>query len=273
MANDSNAPIESKLLIVVDPMEEAQPAVDRVVNLIERGTTGYKPDVTLLATVDLATLPSDHPGVYRDGLFFRDYAQRLERVGVSPTMLVSWAREWSDNILHIAAERAATALMLSRPERETNLWTAISFWQLLRNTTIPVGIIHKSTRPVCKTILASVNLQDHSPEREALNRKIIEAGKIFARTYGATLHLVNAYGSSLSYPDRGKLVAATGLPNEHIHLRAGEPEEVLREISRELEPDIVILGATHRRGIRAALRGAKMSRIFQAVDRDIFIVV
>ncbi|GIX31578.1 MAG: hypothetical protein KatS3mg124_2050 [Porticoccaceae bacterium] len=48
---------------------------------------------------------------------------------------------------------------------------------------------------------------------------------------------------------------------------------MLREISRELEPDIVILGATHRRGIRAALRGAKMSRIFQAVDRDIFIVV
>ena len=265
--------LETKLLIVVDPAQDAQPAVDRVINLVELGTSDYKPVVTLLVTADFSGGRSDAPGISRRWDFIRDMVERMRKVGLSPEVILSWSGDWADNILFTAEEVDASSLMISHPGPETAEAMTDDFWQLIRNTSVPVGIIQQSAKPKCETILASINIQDTSEERRALNRRIGETGKALAKTYNAQLHLANAYGGSSDYPDRGRLVSETGLPNENIHLVAGEPEEGVGEITRQLDPDVIIIGATHRRGIKAALRGRKMSRIFKAVNKDIIVVV
>lgn len=267
--------LETKLLIVIDPTSDSHPAVDRVVNLLELGTSGYKPEITLLFAVDHSgtDTTASNPNIYRDEKFFMELMERLTQVGITPEIRISWSKDWADSILSTAEQVGATSLMVSRPNKTATIESAIEFWHLIRNTTIPVGIIQQAAKPRCETILASINIQDTSAEREALNTKIVRAGMMVAKTYGAQLHLANAYGTSSSYPDRGKLVSLTGLPNENIHLQAGEPEEAIADITHKLDPDVIIIGATHRRGIRAALRGRKMSRIFQAVNKDIFIIV
>ena len=265
--------LEKKLLIVIDPTLDTQPAVDRVINLVELGSTDYKPEVVLLVTADINSPRIGPAGLSIDGQLIDQAVEGLRNVGIAPEVRFSWSREWAETILATAEETGATSLMLSHPGAESAQAMTDDFWQLIRNTSVPVGIIQQSDKPRCETILASINIQDQSEERRALNRKIGEAGKALARTYNAQLHLANAYGGSTDYPDRGRLVSETGLPNEQIHLVSGEPEEGIAEITRELDPDVIIIGATHRRGIKAALRGRKMSRIFRAVNKDIVVVV
>ena len=265
--------LEKKVLIVVDPTLDAQPAVDRVIALVEKGPTDYKPEIALLVTADLNNIDSDSPGITMDGHALQQLAARLDSVGITPELVISWSKDWSDVILHTAEEVGASSLMLSNPGTGTSTAMTIEFWKLIRNTHIPVGIIQNSAEHKCEKILASINIQDRSEGRQALNRRIGETGRMLAQSYGAQFHIANAYGSSSSYPDRGRLVSETGIPNENIHLAGGEPEEGLAEITRELDPDMIIVGATRRRGIKAALRSLKMSRIFQAVNKDFIIVV
>ena len=265
--------LEKKLLIVIDPTLDQQPAVDRVINLLKLGSGDYKPDVSLLVTADLSSLEAQHAIITREGNFIGAIVDQLASHGVQPEVRFAWTTDWADTVLETVETVGATSLMISHPGAESVKAMTDAFWQLIRNTSVPVGIIQNTDKPKCETILASINIQDQSEERRALNRRIGETGKMMAKTYNAQLHLANAYGSSSSYPDRGRLVSETGLPNENIHLVAGEPEEGIAEATQKLNPDVIIIGATHRRGFKAALRGRKMSRIFQAVDRDIIIVV
>ena len=265
--------LDRKLLIVIDPTLDSQPAVERVVNLITEGPAEYQPSITLLVTTDCSIHHTDKPGSYWTMAQVDAVSERLVAAGHTPEVLISWSTDWADNILYTAETVEATAIMLSHPGAEKVKAMTDEFWHLVRNTSVPIAIHQSHQQPKFSTVLASVNLQDDSEQREELNRRVVRAGMAIAKIYGAQLHLANAYGTSSEYPNRGKLVASTGLPNDNIHLVAGEPEEGIAEIVNTLDPDALIIGATHRRGIKAALRGRKMSRIFRAVDKDIYIIV
>src|SRR5690606_15390962 len=145
----ANMALESKILIVIDPTADAHPAVDRVVNLIELGTSGYKPEVVLLFAVDHSSTDSsaDNPDIYRDDTFLQAVIQRLDAVGITPQVRISWSREWADSNLYTAEVTSASTIFVSRPGGGASLDTAIEFWDLIRNTSISVGIIQQSAKP------------------------------------------------------------------------------------------------------------------------------
>ncbi len=265
--------LEEKLLIVVDPTSDSNPAVDRIVNLSKLGIPGYNPRVTLLFAIDhsSADTSADNPAIYRDDKYLVSLTAPLKAAGLNFSVRISWSREWADSVLFSAQAEGATAIMVSHPGEKTSQTLSDEFWHLIRNASVPVGFIQNSAAPTRKNILVSMDIQDR--ELDGLNQRIMDAGLSISKLYGAELHLAHAYGSSSSYPDRGRIVALTGLPNENIHLRSGEPDEALADVTRTLKPDMIVIGATRRTGIRAALRGRKISRIFRNIKQDIFVIV
>merc|ERR1711916_341850 len=109
--------------------------------------------------------------------------------------------------------------------------------------------------PDCKNILVAMDVRDE--ELTGLDSRMLESGRELAKMYGSDVHLAHAYQNSMEYPDRGRMVRVTGVPNENIHLAQGSPDEALRIIARELKPDAIVVGAPRRSGIMAALRGRK----------------
>ena len=48
---------------------------------------------------------------------------------------------------------------------------------------------------------------------------------------------------------------------------------MLHEVARELDPDMFIVGATRRTGIRAAMRGRKLGDILMTIEHDLLVIV
>lgn len=265
--------LERKPLIVVDPSSGNQPTIERVVEMAGTSVAAYPQGVTVLLAVDQSTTDASagNEAVYCDGDYLREIAERLRDAGVEPDVRISWSKDWGDSILFTAQTIGATAILLPHPGDEPGKEFSDEFWHLIRNSPVPVGIIRGSSASTRKVILLAMDLQDKS--LADLNHRLLEAGKLAASHYNAELHLANAYGTSDDYPDRAKIIAETGIPNDNIHLVAGDADTDLGAVSRQLNPDLVMIGASRRTGIRAALRGRKITQILKSLKHDIFVIV
>ena len=264
---------QEKMLIVVNPAASLQPAVDRAENMARNSPFDELPDVTLLVAVDPSSTDTraDNTAVYRDDAWLGELKARLDDVKLNPRVRISWSQEWADSILYSAAQINANSILVSHPGKSANKSFSDEFWYLVRNSPMPLSVVQSARPPNGRPVVVSMDLQ--ARELSALNQRILEAGHIASKLYGGELHLVNAYQDSMNYPDRGRLVEMTGIPNERIHLKAGEVYTVLHEVARELDPDLFIVGATRRTGIRAAMRGRKLGDILMTIEHDLLVIV
>ncbi len=264
---------QEKMLIVVNPAASQQPAVDRVENIARNSPFTELPEVTLLVAVDPSSTDTraDNAAVYRDDEWLSTLKARLADAKLSPQVRISWSREWADAILYSAAQISAHSILVSHPGKSANKSFSDEFWYLVRNSPLPVSVVQSARAPKGRPVVVSMDLQ--ARELSDLNQRILEAGRVASQMYGGELHLVNAYQDSMNYPDRGRLVELTGIPNERIHLKAGEVYSVLHEVARELDPDMFIVGATRRTGIRAAMRGRKLGDILMTIEHDLLVIV
>jgi universal stress protein E len=264
--------LEDNLLIVIDPTADHHPARDRVVELIQLGNAHTPGKITLLLTVDGSNteLSADNPKAFRDTSYVQKVSQPLIDAGVTPDVILSWSKDWADSILLASQQTGATSILISHPRGE-NQRLSDEFWYLIRNSSALVDIIKTSTRTRSGKVLITMDVQDD--DLSDLNKRIFQAASSSAKNFNAELHMVNAYKDSSHYPNRGRILNLTGIDNDKLHITAGDPEQVVINTVKELDPDMIVMGATRRRGIKATLRGRKLSKIIQGIDNDIIIVV
>ncbi|KJS06819.1 MAG: hypothetical protein VR73_09865 [Gammaproteobacteria bacterium BRH_c0] len=264
--------LEEKLLIVVNPAASKQPALDRAVNIAQAGIYEFSPEIHLLVTVDQSSTDAraDNDAVYRDGQWLNAVTQQLQSGGIEPHIRISWSKDWADSILYSAGVLGVSSIVVSHPGKSANRAFSDEFWYLVRNAPIPVSVVQSARAPKGRPVIIAMDLQDQ--KLSELNKRILTAGQLAARIYGSELHCINAYQDSLNYPDRAKLAELTGIPNERIHLKAGEPYTALHELAEKLDPDLFIVGATRRTGFRAALRGRKLGDILMTIEHDLLVI-
>eukprot|EP00903_Cladosiphon_okamuranus_P004264 g4262.t1 len=74
-----------------------------------------------------------------------------------------------------------------------------------------------------------------------------------------------------SNPDQ--LIAATGLPNENIHVDLGRASDVIANVANGISADLALIAPARRSGIAAALRGATINKIINKIECDIMAIV
>ncbi|MFA5494182.1 MAG: hypothetical protein WC247_05340 [Porticoccaceae bacterium] len=264
--------MEDKLLIVVNPAAATQPAVERVINTALNGPFTELPDVHLLVAVDPSSTDTsaDNEAVFRNATWLAEMGEQFRAANLDTTMEISWSKDWADGILHAAMRANASSILVSHPGVNTNRAFSDEFWYLVRNSPLPVSVVQSTRPPNRRPVMIALDLRDKGLSE--LNQRILHAGQIAAQMYGAELHLVHAYDDSSNYPDRSKLVELSGIPNERIHLQAGAPNVVMQAVAREIDPDIVIIGATRRSGVRAALQGRKLGAILTTIEQDLLFI-
>lgn len=264
------------MFIVVDPSQDEPLALQRAIITagMVRDAESNPPHLHVFMAVDMDNVDtsSDNDSLYRSGgWFFEKVYTPLQESGLSFSLEMCWSSDWYSSIIRSAKRMEADRIMLPLLGRaKARDWLfGESVWHLLRTAPCPVLIVRSGAKPTREKVLAAVNFQSHKPEYKRLNEVIIERGRWYADNYSAQLHLVNAYSDSLHYPDRSQIAQKSGVDNNQIHVRAGDPDDVIAEVAREIQADVVVLGTRAR---SSRWRGNTSERIINKVDCDILAI-
>ncbi len=264
-----------KLFVVVDPTEDDLSALERVLTICKTRVdeTGKYPEVTLFVTAELGK--SANPGKedgYRDLEWVTNLRKPFVDLGANCKVLLSWTDNWSKSILEMASSGDYTSIVMPFHSGDEKQYLSNEFWHLVRNTKIPVILTGTSeSTELRKTILVCRNVHDSGLRK--INEKTLAYAKDVAQKQGATVHVVASYRDSSDYPDRGRLAAETGLPNNQLHVKIGAPEDVIHEVADDIDADLVILAVSPRKDLKTALMGRKMDKIIKTINRDMSLVV
>ncbi len=172
---------------------------------------------------------------------------------------------------------------------------------LMRKCPCPVWIIKPTERQKYLRILAAVDQDTEEPVKDVLNRQILEMFSSMALAEYSEAHVVHAwqvFGEGLlkshkwdfsegefeamleeeaaerrrwlqglvtqygEIPDAG----GSGAPELHLHVIKGPAEQVVPELARELEVDLVVMGTVARTGIGGFFMGNTAESILGDLD-------
>jgi universal stress protein E len=265
------------VFVVVDPAQDNPLALERALNTnkiaaISRDIAPPKIHIFMAVDCDNTDTSADNPAVHRDSeWFFERVINPLQESGLEYSIEMSWSSDWYGSIIKASQEQQAELIMLpltSRPSGRGRIFNE-SIWRLLRTADCPVLVVQPDSPAERKVILAAVNIQSHKPEYQRLNDLIIDRSHITAKNNNASLQIINAYKDSLSYPDRGQLATRTGVDNANIHVKAGDPDDVIAETANEIGADLLVIG-TQKRASR--WRGNTSEKIITKVTCDILAI-
>nr|WP_010130166.1 universal stress protein [Microbulbifer agarilyticus] len=265
------------VFVVVDPNDERHVALDRA--LATARERNPQPKLAVFVAVDGEAVDTravnDH--LFRDEFWFRDQIRKpIEEAGVEFDITVCWSSDWQAAIIQESKRCNAEMIYLPVHARSSSRFTfAESKWQVLKQAKCPVVLIRPGAQDRRKVVLATVNYQAQTTQQRQLNRQITERASYIAEVYGAELHLVNAYLDSMLYPDRGalaKLATKTGVPTDRIHVKQGYTNEVVAEIAKEINAELVVMGTLNQYGETGSLlRGNTAERVIGSLDIDVMV--
>jgi universal stress protein E len=273
----STPPQPGTIFIVVDPAQDRPLALERAVitsKIFKGMEQGDIPKVHVFLAVDAdnTDTSADNPNIHRSSEWFlKRIVEPLKEAGGQYSVEISWSTDWYGSILKAAKEQNAERIMIpmvKKPGGSDRVFNE-SMWKMMRTAHCPVLIVQPDSPAERKTVLVAINIQSSKPEYQKLNDLIINRGQWLAKSYGADLHVVNAYKSSLRYPDRGELAKKTQVDTANIHVMAGNPEDVIPEVVKAVGADIVVLGTQSR---SSRWRGNTSEKIITKVNCDILAI-
>lgn len=273
-----------ELLVVIDPTQEEQPALERAAML------SYIASNVSLHIV-LCDYPSedfleDHSIREAKRLFLKekeDYLKKLIKdYNCDPkksTTEVYWNQEWHESVLQVANKRQSALIVKSTKHHSKleRLLKKTSDLMLIRESQCPVLLVNETiswgSEPC---MLAALDLESETPEHTALNNSIIDAIQIFADSFDINPHVVAAQQDELDPENKeaikSELSSQIDIENVRIHLQQGSPSKVIKQVLHETQAGLLIIGSVARKGLKATVFGNTAEKILDDVRTDILIV-
>ncbi|MGK0499407.1 MAG: universal stress protein E [Oceanicoccus sp.] len=265
-----------KIFVVVNPFDIQHTALQRAIFTAQ--IRAVKPILHVFVVVDTTDKKPDY---FPDGNVSRKLSWFNEAIHnpilskqIEYSIEVSWSSKWQRAIMASATEFQADIIFLpaSRNTPYSRFNIGESKWSLLKESNVPVMLVRPGGKDVRKTVLAAINLQAESDEQKQLNKRIIERSMLAAERYGADLHVVNAYRETSRLPNMSSIIRETGLPSSNIHIEHGYTDEVIEQISKHVDADLVVMGTLGVNGRPYALRGNTAERVISVLDVDTMVI-
>jgi universal stress protein E len=162
--------------------------------------------------------------------------------------------------------------------------------RLLRKCPCPVWLVRTDQEPRFDRVLAAVAVQPTDETHEQLNKDIMELARSVAQYEGGQCHVVHAwelFGEAMMqihWPEEYKdyrnmteaqitsafntFLAPYGLNVEasEVHLLQGDPAQVIPELVKQANIDLIVMGTVGRTGIRGLIMGNTAERLLGQVE-------
>lgn len=201
-----------------------------------------------------------------------------------------WAKDIASWIKQHCAERFD--LIIKTGHRSERAFYVPTDWHLLRNGVTPVMLVAEKKWRKKQCIMVSLDMASKMKTKQALNQKLIDAGKMLATANEMPLHLcfglaISPVLKDLGIIDKKKTVkqakakymplmqAMLGdydIPLENIHIKAGHTEKVIPSVASEIGAALVVIGSVGRKGLKAKLLGNTAESVLALLKTDVLIV-
>ncbi|MGC7590153.1 universal stress protein UspE [Bisgaard Taxon 46] len=301
----------NNILVVLNPENEKQYALARAVRLVKEQKSEQKVKITVfLAVYDLsyemsALLSAEereemHRGVIAQRTqLIQPYLEKYADPNIEFTPLVIWHSNEAEAIA-AEVEKNTYDLVVKYTKEEESI-TSLIFtpmdWQLLRKCPTPLLMVRDGDWKHQRRILIAVNTTDDDEDRNhsMINQQLVALGiDLASNLERGNVHLVTAYpptpvNMAIDLPEfnggeyekniRGQylinmkaLRQQFGIDEDHTHVREGFPEEVIPEVAKELEAELVVLGTVGRTGLSAAFLGNTAEHVINRLSCNLLAI-
>lgn len=293
-----------QLLVVIDPTQEAQPALERAAWLarntgaaLELLVCEFEPALDNSLLFDEQQTEQARTALLAHRLArLEELAAPLRAEGLSVQIEARWGKPLHRTILARVEElkpdlvfKAAHSHSLLKRLLLTN-----TCWQLLRHCPAPLWLVHHG--PWQGRRLSAALDPLHSADKSAhLDHRLIAAARELAGRLQLDAHYLHCYAPlprSLvfdaelvatydAYVERGnrqhrqafeQLLAPYAVPASHRHLEQGYPEELIPRFVRDRQIDLLLMGVVARGHLDNALIGNTAERVLEAVECDLLVL-
>lgn len=294
---------DRKILVVVDPTSEDQPAVERATWLAEHMSASlelficdYDSDIDAGRS---STVWIDQP--VRENLLSRlkdkleALAVPLRERGLEVAVDVAWEHPLDEGI--VRKIEACQPWLVAKDTHHHNVLkrTILSNtdWHLIRQCPVPLLLVKPDPIAEKPKVFAAVDpLHAHDKAAE-LDNEIVKLAKTLTDGTGGELHVLHTFNvptAALNVPEGASVariaeevkqrhrdvfaefLAPHAIPDDRAHLIEGRAYERLPEITEREGAGIIVMGAVSRRGLDRVFIGSTAERVLDRLPCDLLIV-
>lgn len=259
-----------QLFVVFDPTTEEQLALNRA--QVIASNDGSKVHLYACIHEDTSPTPNPEDGVAAQQDILQQAAEPLKAKGIEVSTEVSWQKDWYSAVVEAARRCGADEVLKSsqRHSKGQRLLKKTSDWALIRECHCPVLLVKSAATGEARKVLAALDISGDKEDYGVLNQNILT----FCQRYtggsnGAEVHFLNGHKDLPSRPDRGTLIRLCGVDSDHVHIRMGDPDDVIVDTAKELGVNLVVLGNSARNGLSALVKSNTAEKVLDKLECDL----
>ncbi|MFT7279420.1 universal stress protein UspE [Pseudoalteromonas distincta] len=288
-----------RIIAVIDPTKDDQHGLARSIDLAKKSGASITAFMTVYDfSYEMTTMLSgDEREAMRDAvlkdrqLWLNDLVSPYKDINIE-TQVVWHNRPYEAIIDTVIDEKYD--LVIKGTHQHGALKSVIftpTDWHLVRKCPAPVLFVKEMAWPANGNILAAVNAVSENEEHVALNKRVIKDAQYLCELANAKLNLVNAYPATpiniaIEIPEfnpglynesvkkhhhesTNALAAEFNLNPEQCFIEEGLPEDVIPDVAKRLNSELVVIGTVGRTGLSAALVGNTAEHVIDSLDCDV----
>jgi universal stress protein E len=300
-----------RILVVVDPTAQAQPAVEKAARLarssgavLELFACDFDPALDVRAFADTQRLRTLREAFVAElDRFLAGLARDLRAAGLKVETHVRW-----DNPLHRGILRRVRETSPDLVVKDTHYHSALrrtlltnTDWSLIRSCRAPLLLVKGEPWPARPRILAAIDPGHLADKPAALDHDILDGATLLAQRLGGELHAVHAFfpaallavttgmagmplagdaaAAAIVEVERRRieaglsaLLASHPLPPDRVHLLQGSASAVLPTAAQSQQAAIVVMGAVSRSRLEEIFIGSTAERVLDRIPCDTLVI-
>ncbi|MDJ0909879.1 MAG: universal stress protein [Woeseiaceae bacterium] len=299
----------SKILAVIDPTVEDQPAMHRAAWLAKNSGATLELMVCYYNEYLSGDRLFDSPSLEKArGELISGQSKHLEELAEGfrkDDIVVTTSAVW-DHPLHEGIVRHAVHTGADIVFKDTHHHSAVSRalltntdWNLIRTCPVPLWLVKPHAIGDVPEFMAAIDPMNQHDKPAALDDEILQVSKTLAEAVDGTVHAFHSYDPRIAvatatanayipvslpfdeieqqmHEDHQKrfseITSFHGVPEENAHLVAGMTHEELPAIAEKLKADVVVMGAVARNRWKRLFIGATAERTLEQLPCDLLIV-
>ena len=266
-----------QLLVVLDPTQEAQPALNRAAWLARHSQAHldlllceFTPALEGALWLDSTRLEQARSDLLAQRrVWAEQLAAPLRAEGLDVSVEVRWGKSVQQTVLDRVAERQPDLVFKASKNHGLlqRLFLSNSCWQLIRKCPVPLWLVHRAEWQGHK-LAASLGLEAHYLHCYApLPRTLVFDAELIADYEGYAQRCAQQHRQAFE-----QLLAPYALQAHQQHLLEGFAEERIPQFVEQSGIDLLLMGAVSRSHLDRALLGNTAERILEAVHCDLLVL-